>query len=237
MNSTAAPKRFYKTVAVSPHDEGFAISLDGKPVNTPARQSLAVASKALADEIATEWDAQKERIDPSSMPMTKRANTAVDRVRGREADIIAEIVNYAGSDMLCYRAESPEGLVAKQIEHWDPVLAWARDELGASFCVGTGITHVPQQDDALDAVSKALSAHDFYVLTPLHTMTTLTGSALLPLALVRGQHDADAVWQAAHVDEDWQISQWGEDAEAKARRALRRMEFDGDVRFLKLLDA
>ena len=171
------------------------------------------------------------------MPMTKRVNTALDRVRGREGDIVEEIVDYAGSDLLCYRADMPDGLVRLQQSHWDPVLEWAKDELHAPFTVATGISHVAQSDDSLARVRDALSENDFYALTPLHTMTTLTGSALLALALARGHLEPDAVWDAAHVDEDWQISQWGEDAEAKARRTLRRAEFDGDVRFLNILAA
>ncbi|MDA7946307.1 MAG: ATPase [Hyphomicrobiaceae bacterium] len=235
MSANPLPKRFYTNVAVAPGTDGFAISLDGKPVRTPARNELAVASEELAGEIAAEWEAQGDRIDPSSMPMTKRANTAIDRVRGREDEIVAEIVEYAGSDLLCYRAETPAGLVASQAEHWDPVLEWTKNKLDAPFSVSTGIAHVAQSENALAAVRSALSAHDFYALTPLHTMTTLTGSALLALAHARGHLDPDAVWQAAHVDEDWQISQWGEDAEAKVRRMLRRAEFDADVGFLSTL--
>lgn len=232
MNTNPLPKRFYKTVAVTAGNDGFAISLDGKPIHTPARSELAVASRALADEIAVEWDTQGERVDPATMPMTRRANTALDRVRGREAEIVEEVVDYAASDLLCYRAERPEGLVTQQQLHWDPVLAWTKDALAAPFSIGTGITHVAQDENSLARIREALSVHDFYALTPLHTMTTLTGSALLALALAEGRLDPDAVWQAAHVDEDWQVSQWGEDAEAKARRTLRRAEFDGDVRFL-----
>ncbi len=237
MDNNALPKRFYKTVAVTPGDGGFGISLDGKPVFTPARHELAVASQVLADEIAAEWEAQGERIDPATMPMTKRVNTALDRVRGREEDIVEEIVDYAGSDLLCYRADMPDGLVRRQQSHWDPVLEWAKDELHAPFTVATGINHVAQSDDSLARVRDAIAENDFYALTSLHTMTTLTGSALLALALARGHLEPDAVWDAAHVDEDWQISQWGEDAEAKARRTLRRAEFDGDVRFLNILAA
>lgn len=235
MNSNQLPKRFYKTAAVTPRGQGFSITLDGKPVYTPARHELTVASRELADEISAEWEAQGERIDPSTMPMTKRANTALDRVRGREGKITAEIVEYAGSDLLCYRAETPEGLVKNQKEHWDPVLEWANEELGAPFSVQTSISHIAQSPDSLAKIRDAFSTQDFYALTPLHTMTTLTGSALLTLALALGRLDADAVWTAAHVDEDWQISQWGEDAEAKAHRAIQRREFDDDVRFLDLV--
>lgn len=229
------PKRFYKTVDVSRQGDQFAILLDGKPVRTPARGDLAVGCEALAREIAAEWSTQGAKIDPSTMPMTKRANTALDRVKRRETDVAADIVSYAGTDLLCYRADTPQALVDKQRMHWDPVLDWARRGLGASFEVQTGITHVTQPEASLDIVRQTLHACDFYALTPLHTITTMTGSALLALALAEGTLQPDSAWAAAHVDEDWQISQWGEDAEAKVRRNARRAEFEADVRFLELV--
>lgn len=229
------PKRFYETVGIGRGGYGYAILLDGKPVRTPARGNLAVAGERLAQEIAREWDSQGETIDPATMPMTRRANTALDRVRGREGDVAADLVSYAATDLLCYRAESPRGLVDMQCDYWDPVLAWAENELDAPLEIQTGIAHVTQPDESLANIRECVAAFDFYALTPLHTMTTLTGSALLALAHACGQLGPDRVWAAAHVDEDWQISQWGEDAEAQARRAMRRAEFDADVRFLQLV--
>jgi len=231
----SGPKRFYKAASLRAGDDGYQVLLDGKPVRTPAREELRIDSEALAREIVSEWDGQDEKIDPATMPMTRRANTAIDRVRGREAEVAGDIVSYAGTDLLCYRAQAPEGLVDMQRAQWDPVLDWAAGEFGAPFKIGTGITHVEQPEAALAGIAGHVEAFDYLALTALHTMTTLTGSALLVLAHAGGRLDPDAVWAAAHVDEDWQISQWGEDAEASARRAVRRAEFDGDVRFLQLV--
>lgn len=231
----SGPKRFYKTASQRAGDEGYEILLDGKPVRTPARKELRIANEALARMIVSEWEAQGEKIDPASMPMTRRANTAIDRVKGRERDVAADIVSYAGTDLLCYRAQSPQALIDLQRNHWDPVLDWAARAFGASFEVRSGITHIEQPAAALEGVANRMNDFDYLALTALHTMTTLTGSALLVLAFAAGELDAGKVWQAAHVDEDWQISQWGEDAEAAARREARREEFDCDVRFLELV--
>ena len=215
--------------------DGFSVLLDGRGVRTPAGAEFAVANRALATEIAAEWQAQRDKIDPATMPMTKRANTALDRVRGREDEVVEDIVSYASSDLLSYRAENPNGLVEMQAAHWDPVLAWVLSEFGAPFEVQTGIAHTDQPEKSMKRIRSAFAAHDFLALTPLHTMTTLMGSALLTLACAHRHLDADQTWAAAHVDEDWQIAQWGEVEEAAARRAVRRAEFDADIRFLALV--
>lgn len=231
----SGPKRFYKSVEYAKKDGSYAILLDGRPISTPARAPLAVPIEKLARIMVAEWDAQGDKIDPDTMPMTKRANTAIDRVRGREKEVVADIVSYAGTDLLCYRAESPEGLIENQCARWDPVLEWARDEIGAPLNIQTGISHIDQPEASVAAISRNLEGFDYLSLTPLHTMTTLTGSALLVLAHVRGRLKAGEVWAAAHVDEDWQIAKWGEDSEAQARRAVRRAEFDDDCAFLELV--
>jgi len=233
----ASPNRFYEAVHIERAKSGHAILLDSKPVLTPTRSELVVPTESLAKAVAGEWEAQGERIDPEAMPLTKRANTALDQVRVREAEVVEEIVAYAGSDLLCYRAESPDGLIELQRSHWDPVLEWVRAEFGADFKTCAGISHVTQPQDSLVHIRRAFAAHDFFQLAPLHAMATLTGSALLAHAHARGRLSADEVWAAAHVDEDWQNSQWGEDAEATVRRAARRAEFDADSRFLELLHA
>ncbi|MHA1166134.1 MAG: ATP12 family chaperone protein [Alphaproteobacteria bacterium] len=235
MPETKLPKRFYDAVSLDEASGGFTILLDGKKVRTPARADLTVASRALAEELVREWDAQKKHIDPASMPMTKRANTALDRVRGREEEVVKEIVDYAGADLLCYRAENPEGLVELQNAHWDRVLEWAREDFGPQFRVEEGISHFAQSRQSLDQIRSVFAIKSFFELTPLHTITTLTGSALLALAHAHGFLSADELWAAANVDEDWQISKWGEDAEAVTRRKIRRAELDGDVRFLELV--
>jgi chaperone required for assembly of F1-ATPase len=231
----AGRARFYKTVSVAAEDGAFRILLDGKPIRTPAKNLLAVPTRALADAIAQEWQAQGERIDPASMPLTRLANSTIDGVTGREPDVRADIAKYAGSDLLCYRAEGPQELVQRQRAAWDPVLAWGKDVLGVRLELAEGIMPVRQPEAALARLAQELERHDAYALAALHVMTTLTGSVLLALAHVAGAISADEAWAAAHVDEDWQISQWGEDAEAKARRARRWADMHAASRLLQLL--
>jgi chaperone required for assembly of F1-ATPase len=169
------------------------------------------------------------------MPLTRLANSTIDGVIARQAEVRAEIVKYAGSDLLCYRAEGPEELIRRQAETWDPVLAWARAALGADFNVSQGVMPAAQPDAATEAVARALQPHGPFALAAIHVMTTLMGSALLALAHAHGHLSAEAAWVAAHVDEDWQISQWGEDAEAKARRDRRWAEMQAASRLLELL--
>jgi chaperone required for assembly of F1-ATPase len=234
--TAALPKRFYQRVDVADRD-GFALLLDGKPVRTPGKKQLLLQSRALAEAVAEEWAAQKERIDPATMPLTKLANSAIDGVTGREDAVIGDILNYAGSDLLCYRAEAPRGLIEAQAAHWDPVLAWAKSALGAPFVLAEGIVHVAQPQASLDRLREALKSHGPFGLAALHVMTGLTGSALLALAVALGRMTPEEAWEAAHVDEDWQIAQWGEDAEAASRRAARRRDFDAAARALALLKA
>lgn len=232
------PKRFYQTVDVREEPGGnFAILLDGRPVRTPKKLQLQVPTRALAEAIAAEWSAQTERIDPATMPLTKLANSAIDGVVGREQAVIDDIAAHAGSDLLCYRAQAPDGLVAAQRTHWDPVLAWAEDALAAPLVLGEGVIHVDQPQASLDAVKAALAGRDGFSLAALHVLTGLTGSALLGLAVALGRLTPEQAWEAAHVDEDWQIGQWGEDHEAAQRRQNRRRDFDAAARMLTLLDA
>ncbi len=213
----------------------FRLLLDGKPVRTPAKKQLVLPTRALADAVAAEWEDQKVRIDPVTMPLTRLANSAIDGVAGREADVQADIVRYASSDLVCYRAEAPPELVRRQAEAWDPVLTWAREALGASFHVAQGIMPTSQPAPAAHGVAHAIDAHGPFELTALHVMTTLMGSALLALAHATGTLTAHDAWAAAHIDEDWQISQWGEDAEAKARRDQRWLEMQAASRLIQLL--
>ena len=228
------PKRFYKDVTVADEGGKATILLDGRPVRTPGKAPLAVPSEGLAEAIADEWRAQGEEIDPHTMPLTKLVNSAIDGVAGQEAAVIDDIVAHAGSDLLCYRASGPEGLLDRQAEAWDPVLAWAAGALGARLSLAEGVMHVPQPESSIAALRAQIEPLDALKLAALHVMTTLTGSALLPLAVVHGQLSPEAAWDAAHVDEDWQISQWGEDAEAMQRRKNRKMAFDAAARLVAL---
>ena len=231
---TALPKRFYTDVSVGEAEGGFTVLLDGRPIRTPARGLLLAPTRALAEAMVKEWAAQGAEIDPFSMPLTRLVNVALDRV-AREAEAVrADVVNYAGTDMLLYRAEGPKGLTDRQQQHWDGVLRWLDEAHGARFYLAEGVLHVAQPEEALAAV-RALVPEAPLELAAVHSMTTLTGSALLALAVHAGQLDAEAAWAAAHVDEDWNISQWGEDEMAMARRAARRIEMDAAVGLLALL--
>ncbi|HWM49210.1 MAG TPA: ATP12 family protein [Xanthobacteraceae bacterium] len=227
-------KRFYAAVAVAPQDDGsFAIELDGKPVRTPARNVLAAPTRALADALADEWRAQDDVIDPARMPLTRLANTIIDAVTAAREEVAAEVAKYLGSDLVCYRADQPAGLVARQSAQWDPVLDWAREELGARFVLTTGITHVAQPQEAIAAVSGTIP-QDAWRLGALSVVTTLTGSALLALALAAGAISQEDAWKAAHVDEDWNAEFWGYDELAVKRRAFREAEMKAAAQILAL---
>ncbi|MET0689262.1 MAG: ATP12 family protein [Methyloceanibacter sp.] len=228
------PKRFYKDVSVKDEGGETALLLDGKPVRTPGKAPLALPTRAAAEAAAEEWRAQGDRIDPETMPLTRLANSAVDGVRGRERAVAADIVRHAGADLLSYRAEGPEGLVAAQAKHWDPVLVWAERELDAPLRQVTGVVHIEQPESSLAQIERRLATFGTFELAALHVMTQLTGSALLPLAVALGQLTPEAAWTAAHVDEDFEIAQWGEDVEAAARRAHRKRDFDEAAQMLKL---
>jgi chaperone required for assembly of F1-ATPase len=226
-------KRFYKEASVEEADGAFSVLLDGKPVRTPARRPLAAPSRPLAQAIADEWNAQQDMIDPARMPLTRLANAIIDAVGEQRDAVGAEIVKYLGSDLLFYRGEGPDGLAALQARHWDPVLAWARDDLGARFVLAQGVMHVSQPDAALVAVTCAIPS-DPWTLGALSSITSLTGSALLALALAAGRVSVDAAWEAAHVDEDWQMTQWGRDELALERRAYRFAEMQAAATVLRL---
>ena len=230
-------KRFYKTAAVEIDGDGFRIHLDGRPVRTPGKAVLAVTSKPLAEAIASEWQQQGAEIDPATMPLTRILNSAIDGVSARLDEVKADIVAYAGSDLVCYRAEAPPQLVAEQARAWDPILTWAKDELGARFLVASGIMPVTQSVRASEAIAAAVAGLMPLEAAAIHTMVTLTGSALIALAHAQGRLGLAEAWAAAHVDEDWQIRQWGEDAEAKERRRRRLEEMKAASRILELLRA
>jgi chaperone required for assembly of F1-ATPase len=226
------PKKFYKLASVTPD---LAIALDGRPVKTPLKSKLVLPAKALAEAIAGEWNAQVDVINPAAMPLTRLANTALDRAGPERQYVAGQIVEFVGSDLVCYRAEAPQTLVALQAEHWDPVLSLAFLALGAHFKVASGILHVQQDAASLAAVEAHIAELNDFELTIAHNLTTLTGSALIGLMLVAEAISPEQGWAAAHVDEDFQISQWGEDHEAKKRRDNRRIDYDASLQFLNLL--
>ncbi|MBH5367964.1 ATP12 family chaperone protein [Bradyrhizobium glycinis] len=228
---TPLRKRFYKDAGVADAVGGFAITLDGKAIRTPSGRQVVIPTRALADSVAAEWAAQGDTIDPVTMPLTRIANSVVEGVVDRVDLVSEDLAKYFESDLLFYRAGHPEGLVAREAAHWDPVLFWAAQTLGAHFILSEGVMHVKQPDEAVKAARAALPG-DPWSVAALHMVTTLTGSALLALALDQGVRDADQVWAAAHVDEDWNVEQWGVDEEAAARRAARLKDFQAAVTVL-----
>jgi len=222
-NMRALKRRFYESVAVRDDPAGFAIELDNRPVMTPARRRLAAPRRSLAETIAAEWRAQTDFIDPAEMPMTRLANTIIHGVAAAQHEMVGEIVKYLGSDLVYYRATTPQRLVARQSLHWDPILAWAKAMLGAEFATVRGITYVRQPDAAISRAAAAIP-RELWRLGAVHAGTTLTGSALIALALASGDIGLDAAWAAAHVDEDWNMELWGHDEVALKRRAYRFAE-------------
>lgn len=224
------PKRFYKEATAGAVEGGYAVLLDGRPVNTPGKRRVAVPSKRLAEALAAEWAEQGEFIDPSTMPLTKLVNSALDGVATQMAEVEADLVKYAGSDLICYRAGEPESLVAAQRAAWDPLIDFAREKLGARLSLAEGVMFAPQPEESVAALAAAVrrqvgeGAGAPLRLAALHVMTTLTGSLILSLAKSLNFLDIEAAWAAAHVDEDFQMRAWGEDAEAMARREARLAE-------------
>ncbi|MBX3523071.1 MAG: ATPase [Xanthobacteraceae bacterium] len=230
------PKRFYKEASVGEAGGAYAVLLDGKGAKTPARNTLALPNEALARAVAAEWNAIEGAIDPVRLPLTRLANLAIDAVANAPQPVIDEIVQYAGSDLVFYRADGPEGLVALQNERWNPVLDWAAAHLGARFLLAEGVMHVRQPDEALAAVRDATERLSKpFMLTATASATNIGGSALIALALANGALSGDEAWNAAHVDEQWNISQWGEDDEAQRRLAARHAEFSAAAKMLALL--
>lgn len=227
------PRRFFKTATAAPHGEGHALMLDGRLAHTPAKTPIVVASEDLARAIAAEWEAQDPLVDPSTMPLTRLVNTALDGVARRREEVAEETARYAGSDLLCYRAGDPSRLVARQAQMWDPILAWARDDLGAHFVLSEGIIYAEQPEPALQAVRRAVDAfEDPLALAAVSTMTSLMGSVLLALAVAHGRLLPEQAWAAAHVDEDFQMEVWGLDEEAEIRRARRWEDMKAAARLL-----
>ena len=232
---TPTIKRFYAHAEVAEEGSGWALRLDGRGARTPAKRPLVAPSRAVAQLIAREWSEQKETLSPADMPITRLANSAIDGVAEATQPVVDEIVRYAGADLVCYRAEEPYNLVMEQAEAFDPVLAWAEQQLGARFILSAGIRHVQQPTRSLEAVRRAVEArNDPFALAALHVQTALTGSALIALQVAAGAVAPDLAWRAAHVDEDFQIRQWGEDEEANLRRAARWRDFEAAA---KVLDA
>ncbi len=228
------PKRFWSASAIVPVDGGWTVQLDGRPVKTPAKTLLVVPTEALAQAIAAEWDAQQGEIKPDTMPYTRTANSAIDKVAVQFDDVATMLSAYGGSDHLCYRATGPEPLVARQAAAWDPLLAWAAQSLDLHLTVTAGIMHVAQPEAALARANALVAALNPFQLAAFHDLVALSGSLVLALAVIHGRLDPDTAWRLSRIDEDWQIEEWGEDEEAAELTAVKQAAFLQAARFYGL---
>lgn len=225
------PKRFWKTAEVTEAEGGFGVTLDGRPVRTPGKQLLVVPTRALAEGIAAEWNAQNDLLQPETMPFTRAANTAIERVSAHRDAVVEELARYGASDLLCYRAEEPADLVDRQARDWDPILSWAAAELGARLRVTGGVVPIEQDQGALAALVARLQALTPFQLTAFHDLVAISGSLVLAFAVATGRLTADEAWQLSRLDESWQAEHWGEDDEAAQAEAIRRQAFLSAARF------
>ena len=229
-------KRFWKSATTEETADGWTVLLDGRPVRTPAKRQVVLPHEAMAQEVATEWDAQTEQVDPATMPMTRSAATCLDRVAPELDAVRQTIAAYGETDLLCYRADHPEALIARQAQAWDPVLAWAASRYDANLNTGAGVMHISQPATATQALAEAVHAEDAWPLTALADLTTISGSLVLALAVRHGHVDARAAWTASRIDEDWNIEQWGEDHDAAQQAARREADFLHAARVLGMLN-
>lgn len=230
-------KRFYKDVKSERRSDGFVVLLDGRTIRTPAKNALELPSSLLGDAIAAEWAAQFDEIDPASMPLTRHAYTAIDGVRRSAEQVVDEIGRFGETDLVCYRADGPRSLVAKQAEAWDPLLVWLQEEHGAALAKTSGIMPIQQPPEALTVLKKTLKKHNAFELTALHTIVSISGSLVIGLAASAGHLDASSAWQVSRVDHDFQAAVWGVDREAAAEAARARSNLNAAVQFLELARA
>lgn len=225
-------KRFYKDVQVAPAEGGFAVLLDGRPVKTPGRNTLILPTEHLAESIAREWHAQGEEVVATTMPLLRLANTVIDGVAVNRNEVIGAILRFGENDLLCYRAHQPPQLVARQREGWDPLLDWVHQRHGAQMRVAEGLTHVDQTPDALLALRQALEKEGPFTLGALHVIASITGSAVLALAVAHGFISGPNAFALSRIDEIYQAEKWGEDAEAAKRTAHLAHELDKAVELM-----
>ena len=223
--STWTARRFWTDAEAVPVDGGHTVQLDGKPVKTPAKAPLVVPTRALAEAVAREWDAQDDKVDPSTMPMTRSANAAIDKVATRHAEVADTVADFGRTDLLCYRAPAPQALIDRQDAVWNPYLDWARDELGAPLVTVTGVMPAEQPEASLQALRARVHAMGAFELTAFHDLVALSGSLILGFAAARGLRPVVTIWEASRLDHLWQAEQWGEDADAARDAALKRAAF------------
>jgi len=228
-------KRFYDKADIETREDGFAVTLDGRAVKTPARRDLLLPTRELAQNIAQEFCIQKEKIDPTTMPMTRLANTIIDGIVDNNQAIAEDMMRFIAADMLFYRAESPLELIERQRAAFDPILDFIEAKFSSHFNIGEQLTFIAQPREALFPIRNYINAITSpFTLGGLHTITTLTASGLIAIALKETAIEADRVWSIAHIEEDWTAEQWGQDEEALQRRSFRRREFDAALAFLSI---
>ncbi|MEZ5751263.1 MAG: ATP12 family protein [Paracoccaceae bacterium] len=227
-----ARKRFWKDVAVSEVDDGYGILLDGRTVKTPAKVPLVVPTRALADMIATEWAGVGDTIDPEAMPVTRAANAAIDKVRGQFSEVAQMLSAYGETDLLCYRADKPAELVARQAAAWDPVLAWSESRFGIRWHTASGVMPRPQPPETLRVLGGHVASFSDFELTGFHDLVAMSGSLVIGLAVSEGHQSPETLWEISRIDEDWQIEHWGSDDEAEIHAAMRRAAFLQAAAFL-----
>lgn len=228
-------KRFWKQADARPCDGGWEIVLDDRPVRTPGKHALILPSRALAQEIAGEWDAQGDVIDPNAMPLTRAANSAIEKVAPQFRGVADMLAEYGETDLLCYRAEAPEALIEKQAEGWDPLIEWTASELGAPLAVTRGVIPIAQPEESITRLQREVHALDNFALTALHDLVTLPGSLVLGLAVIRKRLTASDAFRLSRIDEAYQASVWGQDDEAMAAAEGRHAAMISSERFLELV--
>ncbi|UOA28281.1 ATP12 family protein [Pseudosulfitobacter sp. DSM 107133] len=218
-------KKFWTRSEVTEAEGGFGVALDGRGVKTPAKAPLVVPSRRMAQAIADEWAAQEGTVDPTTMPFTRSANAAIDKVHVQHAEVADLVAAYGDADLLCYRAASPEGLVARQAERWDPLLDWAHVALNVKLATLQGVMHVPQDPSALAALAQRTHALDAFELTGFHDLVSLSGSLIIGFAALHDAREASELWHLSRLDEEWQAEFWGNDDEADAEAAIKKASF------------
>lgn len=227
-------KRFWKEATVEAVEGGWTVRLDGRPVKTPAKAPLVLPTRAMAKAVAAEWDAQTGEVRPDTMPCTRAANSAIDKVAPQFVEVVKIVAAYGGTDLLCYRATGPDALIARQAGAWDPMLDWAETVLGARLVATAGVMHIPQDAAVLQRLDARVAALSPFALAAFHDLVALSGSLILALAVTEGRLDPETAWQLSRIDEEWQIEQWGEDEEAAALTETRHQAFLQAARFFAL---
>ena len=226
-----AQKRFWNETSVEEKEDGFAVRLDGRAVKTPAKARLVVPTRAMAEAIAAEWDAQGEDVDPTRMPTTRGANAAIDKVRVQHGEVADMLAEYGNSDLLCYRATQPQELVARQAEAWDPLLDWAASDLQARLEPREGLMHADQEAQSLKTLRQRVHDLNEFELAAFHDLVSLSGSLVIGFAAVHKWDQIERLWDISRIDETWQEEQWGIDEEAKAQAEVKREAFLHAERF------